>query len=148
MTYSFFLATHSTFRWLVLASITLSIALSVQGLISKRSYSSIDNLSRIIAGAITHTQLLIGFIFYFVISPITRSFMSNGSGGNDQITFFGIYHILMMTTAIVVMTIGSSKAKRIENSELKFKTITMWFSISLLLILLAIPWFRPFLRTF
>ncbi len=139
---------HSIFRWLVLISLLYSLGRSFHGLISKRTFNKADSLARMLAGTISHTQLLIGFTLYFVLSPITQFFMKSGSGGNHEIWFFGIYHIALMFSAIVVMTIGSSIAKRATADHAKFKTITIYFSIALVLILLAIPWFRPLFRNF
>lgn len=146
--YATFLALHSVFRWLVLASLVYAIFTSIEGFISKRPYSRVDTITRIITNAISHTQLLIGFTLYFLLSPVTQQFLKNGSGGNHQMWFFGIYHIAMMFLSIVVMTIGGSVAKRAKTDQVKFKTIAIWFSIALALILLAIPWFRPYFRNF
>jgi hypothetical protein len=146
--YATFLALHSVFRWLVLASLVYAIFISIEGLISKRPYTKADNITRIITNAISHTQLLLGFTLYFVLSPITQHFLKNGSEDNHQMWFFGIYHIVMMFLSIVVMTIGGSIAKRAKTDQTKFKITAIGFSLALLLILLAIPWFRPYFRNF
>jgi len=146
--YEIFVVFHSIFRWLVLVSLLYSLGRSIHGLISKRTFNKADSLARLLAGTMSHTQLLIGFTLYFVVSPITQFFMKSGSGGNHEIWFFGIYHIALMFGAIVVMTIGGSLAKRATTDYAKFKTITIYFSIALALILLAIPWFRPLFRNF
>lgn len=71
-----------------------------------------------------------------------------------QIRFFGMEHITMMMIAITLITIGSAKAKRKTTDEAKFKTMAIWFSIALLLILSSIPWSfspltsRPLFRSF
>jgi len=146
--YATFLALHSIFRWLVLASLVYAIFTSIEGIVSKRPYNKTDNIIRIITNTISHTQLLIGFTLYFVLSPVTQYFLKNGSEENHQMWFFGIYHIAMMLLSIVIMTIGGAIAKRATNDHKKFKTIAIWFSLALLFILLAIPWFRPYLRNF
>ena len=54
-------------------------------------------------------------------------------------------HSSLMLTAIVLITIGSAKAKRKPTDQEKFKTMLVWFSIALLIIFIAIPWpFSPF----
>ena len=146
--YEIFVFLHSIFRWLVLVSLIYAIGRSIHGLMSKRTYTKADGHARMLTNTISHIQLLIGFTLYFVISPITQFFIKNGSGGNHEIWFFGIYHIGMMLSSIVVMTIGGSIARRASTNHAKFKTIAIYFSVSLVLILLAIPWFRPLLRNF
>lgn len=144
--YEIFVFFHSIFRWLVLASLLSAIGLSIQGLASKRIYTKTDSLACMLANIISQTQLLIGFTLYAVLSPITGFFMKSGSGGNYEIWFFGIYHIAMMFSSIVAITIGGSVAKRAATDHIRFKTITIYFSIALILIFAAIPWFRPFFR--
>jgi len=146
--YSITVFFHSVFRWLVLLSMLYAIGSSIQGLISNRTYNKADKLARVLANTISHTQLLLGFTLYFALSPITGYFMKNGSGGNFEISFFGIYHIAMMFGSIVVMTIGGAISKRAATDTEKFKTIAIYFSMALALILMAIPWFRPFFRNF
>jgi hypothetical protein len=59
-----------------------------------------------------------------------------------------------MLTAIVLITIGSAKAKRKKQDRDKFRVIALWYTIGLLLILSSIPWAfsplvsRPYLRGF
>ena len=146
--YEIFVFLHSVFRWLVLISLLYAIGRSIHGIISKRSYTKADGFARIMANTISHTQLLIGFTLYFVLSPITQFFMKSGSGDNHEIWFFGIYHIAIMFSSIVVMTIGGSVSKRAATDHTRFKIIIIYFSVALALILLAIPWFRPFFRNF
>jgi hypothetical protein len=144
--YAVFLFIHSVFRWLVVTSLLYGIASSVHGMRTRRGYSRTDHLTRTVTNSISHTQLLIGFTLYFVLSPVTQYFVKNGADGVYDLWFFGLYHIAMMLVAIVVLTIGGSIAKRAENDAKKFKITAIYFSISLFLILAAIPWHRPLLR--
>ena len=54
--------------------------------------------------------------------------------------FFTVEHSLMMTIAMVLITIGHAKSKKKENDTAKFKTIAVFYTIALVLILAAIPW--------
>ena len=71
-----------------------------------------------------------------------------------QLRFFGMEHITMMLIAITVITVGSIRAKRKSTDHDKFKTMALWFSVGLLLILMSIPWGfpplvdRPYFRGF
>lgn len=82
----------------------------------------------------------------YVQSPIVKYFFKNFKEGieNPEIAFFGIFHILLMLSAIILITIGSALAKRKLNDRDKFKTIFLWFSFALIIIFIAIPWpFSP-----
>ncbi|MES2618409.1 MAG: hypothetical protein V4613_11045 [Bacteroidota bacterium] len=119
------------------------------------SFSKTDNAIRHWTATICHIQLTIGIILYSQ-SPVTRYFLKNFSTTEtqSQTFFFGLIHSLCMLGAIVVVTIGSAKAKRLHADNEKFKTMCYWFGIGLLLILIAIPWpfsplaVRPYFRTF
>lgn len=146
--YSTFLSIHSIFRWIVLLCLLYTFFTHIEGLLSKRSYSKTDNIVRNMAKGFTELQLLIGFVLYFLLSPTMQYFFKNGANGSDEALFFEIYHIAMMFVAVAVMSIGNGMVKKAATYHEKFKQTIAFFGIALLLILLAIPWFRPFLRGF
>lgn len=132
---------HSLFRWLVLASLLSGIVLSYRGLRSGRPFTRTDDRLRHWTATIAHIQLMIGCIMYFT-SPLIKLFFAGIRTGEPG--FFGLVHISLMVAAIVVITIGSALAKRREGAKDKFRTMLTWFSIALLVILIAIPWpFSP-----
>lgn len=146
--YNLFLALHSALRWLVLASMLGAILSSLHGLLGQRAYTTWDKALRLLTNLLSHTQLIIGFTLYFALSPLTQYVMQHGLDSSHQALFFGVYHIAMMLLSVIVMTIGGALAKRAHSDRQKFRHTLVWFSASLLLILLAIPWFRPFFRYF
>ena len=147
--YATLLAIHSFVRWLVLLSLLYAIAGSYHGWFSGRKYAASDAIARVAATTLSHTQLLIGLTLYFV-SPITQYFLKNTPEAmrNYQISFFGVYHITVMLVSVVVMTIGSSLSKRAGTDSKRFKLMAVYFTVGLVLILCAIPWFRPLFRSF
>jgi hypothetical protein len=146
--YTTLLFIHNIFRWLVLFSILFTVISAFSGIFLKRKYSLMDKAARIAAATTSHIQLLIGFTLYF-FSPLTQYFLGNTSTalGANEFTFFGVYHMAMMFVAIVAMIIGSASAKRAATDAEKFKTTAIYFSIGLVMILCAIPWFRTFFRS-
>lgn len=153
--YSTLLLLHSLFRWLVVASLLISISKSVIGLLSKKRFSPLDDSIRHWTATIAHIQLAIGVTLYFV-SPIIDYFLHNYSEAVHirEIRFFGMEHSIMMLMSITLITIGSIKAKRRTTDSDKFKAMTIWFSLAFLVILLMIPWSfsplanRPYFRSF
>lgn len=146
--YTTLLAIHGIIRWLVLGSLVFGIFSCTEGLVTKRKYSGIDTVTRGLVSGLSHVQLIVGLLLYVSISPITKSFLQNGAQGNDQILFFGVWHAAVMVIAVILITIGAALAKRASTDQKKFRTSLTWFSIALVLILGAIPWFRPFFRLF
>lgn len=144
---------HSIVRWLVLASLLYSIFRAFKGYISNAPFSKTDNTVRHWTATIAHIQLVIGIILY-TQSPIIKYFWNNFHQAiqNFDSLFFGLIHITLMLTGIILITIGSALAKRRATDKAKFKTLLIWYSISLLIIFTAIPWpfsplaHRPFFR--
>ena len=151
--YAWLLIIHSVFRWLVLLSLLYAIVRAYRGYAAGRVFSAADNAVRHWTATIAHLQLLIGFTLYGK-SPLVKYFFGNkhAAMGHTDARFFSLIHVLLMLAAIVLITIGSAMAKRQATDAAKFRTQLLWFSIALLLILLAIPWpfsplaGRPYIR--
>jgi hypothetical protein len=153
--YPFLLAAHSLVRWFVLASLIFALYRAFRGWLLKKNYSNFDNTVRYITATIAHIQLVFGLWLYF-ISPIVDYFLHHFHDAMHEraIRFFGMEHVTMMLTAIIIITIGSAKAKRRSSDEEKFRTMAIWYTIALLIILSSVPWsfsplinrpnFRPF----
>jgi len=153
--YSTLLLLHSLARWVVLIFIMYSIYRAFVGYTKNKTFSETDNTFRHWTATVAHIQLMIGMILY-TQSPMVKYYWKHSETKlqDFEITFFGLIHIALMITAIVLLTIGSAKAKRKQTDKEKFRTILIWFSIALIIIFIAIPWpfsplsNRPYLRTF
>lgn len=153
--YSILLALHSLARWAVLIFMVYSIYRAGIGFVKNKIFSSVDNGLRHWTATVAHIQLMIGIVLY-TKSPVVKYFWTDTMAAlkNPDLTFYAIIHLAGMLTAIVVLTIGSALAKRRSSDREKFRTMLVWFSIALLIILLAIPWpfsplsSRPYIRTF
>lgn len=142
--YQTLLTLHSMNRYLVLVSLVSAIFIAGRGLRFNKTFSASDNTVRHLTATIAHIQLMLGLPLYF-LSPIVKY------GDN---VFFRVIHIALMIAAIVIITIGAAKAKRMETDKAKFNTMLVWFSIALVIIFIAIPWpfsplaYRPYFRSF
>jgi len=153
--YSTLLAFHSFIRWFVLASLLVAIYHAYKGWFSNASFSTLDNKLRHWTETIAHIQLCVGLWLYF-ISPIIDYFLHHYKEAVHQreIRFFGMEHSLMMLIAIGIITMGSVIAKRKPIDQEKFKTMALYFTLGLMIILLSIPWSfsplanRPLFRQF
>lgn len=153
--YSTVLALHSLFRWLVLLSLCYAIYRAYKGHLAKSEFSIWDDKVRHWTATIAHVQLMLGMLVY-VKSPIIKYYLSDLKHliTDWNLTFFGLVHVILMFSAIVLLTIGSAKAKRKKTAQEKFKTILVTYAIALIIIFIAIPWpisplaNRPYLRPF
>lgn len=153
--YQILLPLHSIVRWLLVAALLYCLVSSVHGLFAKSRYSKVDNIVRSITAGTSHLQLIIGLLLYFQ-SPVTTYFRNHTAEaiGYVDIAFFGLFHISFMVIAVLLLTIGASRAKRVKTDQEKHEQILLWFGIAALFMLLAIPWpfspyaARPYFRSF
>ena len=153
--YNAFLVSHSFFRWLVVISLLVAIIVGLRGWITKKEFTSSDDKIRHWTAIIIYIQFLLGLGLYF-ISPIIRHFLNNFEESMKlrEIRFFGIEHSLMMFIAVGIISTGTAKAKKKLNDKDKFKTMTIFYIIGFVIILLSIPWefssfvSRPYFRLF
>ncbi|MGN6645648.1 MAG: hypothetical protein ACTHJT_03875 [Cytophaga sp.] len=135
------LLSHSTLRWAVLATVLFTLVRSYYGWLGNKPFTGTDHMLRIVTLSVVHIQALIGIVLY-TISPVIRYFFSNFKEAvhDKEFRFFGMEHSLMMITAVVLITVASVKSKRKLTDQGKFKTMAIWFTVAVLIILFSIPW--------
>jgi hypothetical protein len=142
--YKLLIVLHSYVRWFVLLSLIIAVYKAFSGFFSNKAFTKNDNAGRHWTATFVHIQLMIGIILYFQ-SPVIKYFFKNTSSAGAEYSFFGMIHSSLMLVAIVIVTIGSAMAKRKDTDKAKFKTMLLWYSLALVIILVAIPWpFSPF----
>lgn len=131
---------HSGVAYLVLLALTIVIIYALIGSLSGREFTEKDRKIAMIAFILSHIQLLAGLILYFV-SPLGFSLLSGGGAMADAASrLTALEHPLINIVAIVLITIGYSRAKKLEASRAKFRSIYMMYAIGFVLILSRIPW--------
>lgn len=133
---------HSLWAYIVLIVLILAVFNAIKGMSSKKEFSAKDLRISLFALIASHIQLVIGFIAYYM-SSYYDTMRSLGMGevmGNATLRKPLVEHPLTIIIAIVLMTIGFSKHKKKEESAAKFKTIAIFYTIALILILAMIPW--------
>lgn len=128
---------HCIFAYIVLAVLFLAAVNAITGLIGKRLFKDRDLRISLFGLIVSHLQLLLGLILYFV-SPLGLE--SAGEMGNSALRLTAIEHPLINVIAIVLITIGWSKHKKEESNNGKFKKIALFYTLGLILILSRIPW--------
>ncbi len=126
---------HSGFRYIVFVFVLLAIVLSWTGWLNKKPYTETNRRINLFALISVHTQLLIGIILMF-LSPLVQ--FSGAAMKNNTTRYFTIEHWVMMVVAVVLVTIGHSKSKKIILPEEKHKAVAIFYSIAFLVIVVAI----------
>ncbi|HAW20151.1 MAG TPA: cytochrome B [Flavobacteriales bacterium] len=138
---------HSSLRYVVLIFLFLAILDAILAVSSDKPYAKTSKLFALITLISAHIQLLLGLALYFIgdkgfkIITSVEGFMSIAPA-----RFFAMEHISGMILAIVLITVGYSKAKKKEMPKQKYSTILLFYGISLLIIFAMIPW--PFMKDF
>lgn len=135
--YNFLLHAHSGLRWLVLLAVVISIGKSLIGWFGGGAYSKFDKIVAVSFVGMMHLQLLIGLVLYFVYSPFVTYNM-----GDPTSRFWSVEHIALMLLAIAAAQVGRSVSKKSKDAKAKFRFQAIFFTISLALMLLGIPWDR------
>ena len=135
--YEFIQKAHSGWAYLVIAFLLIAVINAFIGLSSKKEFTATDRKLALFALIFTHIQLLIGLILYFV-SPLGKAVL--GQMKDPALRLTSLEHPLINIIAIILITIGWSKHKKLMDSSAKFKTFAIFYSIGLVLILSRIPW--------
>ncbi|MEM8567235.1 MAG: cytochrome B [Bacteroidota bacterium] len=129
--------THSGLRWLVLISLVIAIVNAFGKMNGLNAFTARDKKYGLLALIFSHLQFSLGLVLYF-ISP--RVVFSGAVMKDSVLRFFLVEHVCLMTTAVLLITLGYSKSKRAALDSKKFKTTFWFFLIGLILILIGIPW--------
>ena len=148
--YAFILAVHNIVRWVAFILAILVVARAVLGWYGKREWTDRDRKLGIFYTSSMDVQLLLGLLLYIFLSPLTTgAFQDFGAAMGIAIQrFFAVEHPLYMLVAVVFAHLGSIFSKRAADSIVKHRQAAIWYGLSLLIILLGMPWMRPFLPGF
>lgn len=127
---------HSFIGYVVLLGILFSIISAPIDYFKNKPYNK--KIPAIGLGA-THFQIVMGGILYF-ISPWGMKSLNGVAMKDTLLRLFTLEHPLIMILATVLITIGFSKAKRLKDDKVQNRTILVFYSIGLILILSRIPW--------
>lgn len=133
---------HSYWAYIVLIILIIAVVNALLGFTSKKEFKAKDLRISLFTLIATHIQLVIGFIAYYN-STFYESMRSMGMGEvmkNSELRKPLVEHPIMIIIAIALITIGFSKHKKKTTDTAKFKTISIFYGIALLLILAVIPW--------
>lgn len=144
--YDLLLSIHNIARWLVLLAAIYLIYRSLNGLRS-RSYEPADRQAGQVYTGLMDLQLVLG-ILLLILSPLVQSAWGNFGAAmqNSQTRYFVAEHWVLMLAAVILAHVGSSRIKKATEALIKQRQALIWYGLSLALMLLAIPWWRPMLR--
>ncbi len=145
--YPHLLALHGLLRWVALAAAVAAIFVAFLGWSGTKATGT--NLRRfsVIFVIAMDLQLLLGLLLLGA-SPITRAALSNFGEAmkNHESRFFTVEHTTLMLLAVFFAHVGAAFSRKARTDLLKYRVAAMAYTLSLLLMLGGIPWWRPLLR--
>ncbi|GAB2702238.1 cytochrome B [Mucilaginibacter koreensis] len=134
-TYDIIKHLHSGFRFVVMLLVLLAILQSLTGWLGKKPYTDGNRKLNLFAMISAHIQLLLGLALYF-LSPYVQ--FTSAAMKSFETRYWTSEHITMMIFAIVLITIGHSRAKKLVLPEAKHRAITIFYTLALVLVAVAI----------
>jgi len=142
MFYETILTLHSYLAYLVLAILILAVVNAISGLLGNRLFTlEKDFRVSLFALILSHIQLTIGFILYFISPKGFNAIQELGMGGlSSMARLVAVEHPFINVIAVVLITIGWSKHKKVLEAKRKFKIISIFYGLGLLFFLSRLPW--------
>ena len=131
---------HNLVRWAVLVFGLWTLFRGISGVMSKRNYTSTDNQSNFLFMLSCDIQLVLGLLLYFANSWFDRLKDLSNNMKDPNSRFFTMEHGLLMIIAWILVHVGRVSVKRAVAPAAKHKRSLLFFGLSILIILAAIPW--------
>jgi hypothetical protein len=134
-------------RWIVVILAVFAIIRSYLGWLGKKAWAKPDRLAGMMFSMGIDIQLLLGLLLYFILSPITTgAFKDLGAAMQiSELRFFTFEHTFFMILAVILAHMGSALSKKASTDQNKHKQAAIFFSLTILMILIGNPWSRPLL---
>jgi uncharacterized membrane protein len=133
---------HSYFAYIVLFLLLAATLNAITGWLGKKEFRFEKDLRlSLFTLILSHIQLLIGLIVFFISANGLKAIQTLGMGGlNAPARLLALEHPLINVIAIALITIGWSRHKKKTEDAAKFKSIAIFYGLGLILILSMIPW--------
>ncbi len=148
--YSAVLSIHNIIRWIALILGILAAIQAYLGWFGNREWTLKDRKIGSYFTIAMDVQLLLGLLLYIFLSPTTRTaFQDFGAAMQvGDLRFFALEHPFFMVLAVVFAHLGSILSRKAEQTNAKFRRAAIWFSLSVLAVLLGMPWMSSIIPGF
>ena len=139
--YTTVLMLHSWLRWLALLAGLVATFSALGDNTTPPAKGPADRWGLILTIALD-TQLLLGLLLYFVLSPTMTAIRENFSlAMKDPVArFWAVEHLTTMLVAIVVAHVGRVLGRKSTTADSKKMKLFVCYGIATVLMCIAIPW--------
>jgi cytochrome bd-type quinol oxidase subunit 2 len=126
---------HSILRHVVSVLLLIVIIRSFLGWQGQQNFEAKDNQASLFLLIGTHIQMVLGFVLYIMMGK----YQISGEVMKDSLSrYWAVEHISIMLLAVVLITVGRVKSKKAEDGTQKYKTLFIFNTIALVLILVGV----------
>jgi hypothetical protein len=138
--YSTVLTIHSWIRWIALIAAVGTTLAALRGKVE--GSSSLTDRWGMIAIMALDTQLLLGLLLYFVVSPNMKAILDNfGAAMKDPgLRFWAVEHTASMFAAIALAHVGRVLGRKAPTPAAKRTRLLICFGLATILIVAGMPW--------
>jgi len=133
---------HSYVRWGVLILLVYAFIQAYKNITA--SSPEMERFGKVLSWYVIllDIQLLLGLVMYIFASPqIQHAFQDFGAAmKRTDLRFWAVEHPIIMLIVIVLGHVAKIKFKRLEDARKTFRSIALLLGISLVILLLVIPW--------
>ncbi|GGO21708.1 hypothetical protein [Deinococcus humi] len=140
--YVILLTLHNINRWLVLLAGMWTLFRGFSGLSSGRAYTAADRRPVVAFVGTVSLQLVLGLLLFGFMGAQNMPVFAGARSS------FQWEHLGLGVLAAVFATLASALSKRATGNPARFRAMTIWTVLSLVVALAGIPWWRPLLRFF
>jgi len=140
--YEAILPLHSYLAYIVLALLFLAVANALLGWFGNKMFTpQKDFRLSLFTLILSHIQLLVGLILFFISANGFKAIQLLGMGGlNAPSRLLAVEHPFVNIIGVILITIGWSRHKKYIEGNKKFKNIAIFYGLGLLCFLSRIPW--------
>lgn len=135
------LTIHTLLRWVVLLALVARVGRGAQAVATGASWERFD---RILSGAalgLTHLQVLLGIVMYFLSPTVSAGLADMGAAMKDSaIRFWVVEHPFTMILGAIAVQVGFSVSRRASTDAAQHRWALIGYGLGLLLIVAGIPW--------
>lgn len=135
-----FLVLHNLIRWFILLFGVWTVLVFLSGLIGRKKFTPAAGKSNFFFMLSMDIQFLLGLILYFLGQWFDRLKHMAESMKDPAVRFFTVEHAFIMILAWILVHVGRVSVKKATTPAGKYKRGLIFFGVTLVLILIAMPW--------
>ncbi|RYD74252.1 MAG: cytochrome B [Sphingobacteriales bacterium] len=125
--YTILRSAHSGWRYVVFLLLAIALINALMGWLGKKKYTEKDRKLNVFALISAHIQFVFGLILYFV-SPLVEA----------GIRYWKMEHIGMMLFAVILITVGNARSKKVSPDVAKHRNVAIYFGLAVLIVVAAL----------